>query len=108
MPQGDRTGPMGAGPRTGRGMGYCSGYDAPGFANPAFGSGFGWGRGRGGGWGGGFGRRHRFFGAGQAGWGYPRYAPPSQEETLQALKTEADWLKGQLEATTKRIEEIEK
>jgi len=25
MPQGDRTGPNGAGPRTGRGLGYCTG-----------------------------------------------------------------------------------
>jgi hypothetical protein len=27
MPQGDRTGPMGQGPRTGRAFGFCSGYD---------------------------------------------------------------------------------
>jgi len=104
MPQGDRTGPMGAGPRTGRGLGYCGGYEAPGFADPAFGPGRGWRRGRGGG----FGWRHRFFATGQAGWGYPRYAPPTQEETLQALKSEADWLKGQMEAVNKRIEELEK
>ncbi|NPA39927.1 MAG: DUF5320 domain-containing protein, partial [Thermodesulfobacteria bacterium] len=25
MPWGDRTGPLGMGPRTGRGLGYCSG-----------------------------------------------------------------------------------
>ncbi|MEZ5020695.1 MAG: DUF5320 domain-containing protein [Bacteroidales bacterium] len=30
MPAGDRTGPEGKGPRTGRGFGFCSGYDAPG------------------------------------------------------------------------------
>jgi len=89
MPGGDRTGPIGAGPRTGRGLGYCGSYDAPGFADPAFGPGRGWRRGRGGG----FGWRHRFFATGQAGWGYTRYAPPAQEEALQALKSEADWLK---------------
>jgi hypothetical protein len=33
MPAGDRTGPSGAGPRTGRGAGYCSGSSAPGYAN---------------------------------------------------------------------------
>lgn len=33
MPGGDRTGPIGAGPMTGRGAGYCSGFDVPGFAN---------------------------------------------------------------------------
>jgi len=31
MPKGDRTGPEGKGPRTGRGLGYCSGSDKPGF-----------------------------------------------------------------------------
>jgi hypothetical protein len=60
------------------------------------------------GWGGGFGWRYRFFAMGQAGWGYPRYVPLTQEETLQALKSHADWLKGQLEAINKRIEELEK
>ncbi|HCC86451.1 MAG TPA: hypothetical protein DEQ06_07720 [Porphyromonadaceae bacterium] len=31
MPSGDRTGPMGQGPRTGRARGFCSGFDAPGY-----------------------------------------------------------------------------
>jgi hypothetical protein len=104
MPGGDRTGPSGAGPRTGRGLGYCGGYDAPRFTDQAFGPRRGWGRGRGGG----FGWRHRFFWTGQASWGFPRYAPPKHEESLQALKAEADWLKGQLEAINKRIEDLEK
>ncbi|MGB9888435.1 MAG: DUF5320 domain-containing protein [Anaerolineae bacterium] len=38
MPAGDRTGPMGMGPMTGRRAGYCAGY-----ANPGPGRGF-WGR----------------------------------------------------------------
>jgi len=42
MPRGDRSGPDGYGPRTGRGLGYCNGYDTPGFAR---GSGRGFGRG---------------------------------------------------------------
>ncbi len=46
MPRGDRTGPMGQGPVTGRGLGYCSGYESPGFAK-GFGMGRGFGRGRG-------------------------------------------------------------
>jgi len=29
MPGGDRTGPFGAGPMTGRGLGFCGGNDAP-------------------------------------------------------------------------------
>ncbi len=31
MPRGDRTGPSGMGPMTGRGMGYCAGFDRPGY-----------------------------------------------------------------------------
>jgi len=44
MPQGDRTGPNGQGPMTGRGRGFCSGFNAPGFVNSGFGRGFGRGR----------------------------------------------------------------
>lgn len=45
MPQGDRTGPNGQGSMTGRGMGFCAGFNAPGFMNSGFGRGFGRGRG---------------------------------------------------------------
>ena len=31
MPRGDGTGPAGKGPKTGRGLGYCAGYDSPGY-----------------------------------------------------------------------------
>ncbi len=31
MPSGDRTGPMGMGPKTGRGKGFCTGNSVPGF-----------------------------------------------------------------------------
>ena len=34
MPRGDRTGPAGMGPMTGRAAGYCAGYPAPGYMNP--------------------------------------------------------------------------
>ena len=33
MPAGDKSGPLGQGPRTGRGKGFCSGSSAPGYAN---------------------------------------------------------------------------
>lgn len=57
MPRGDGTGPLGRGSMTGRGMGYCAGFDAPGYANCGrFGGrmharGFGSGRGMGFAWG---------------------------------------------------------
>jgi hypothetical protein len=41
MPQGDRTGPRGQGPMTGRGLGYCASSNVSGFMNSGFGRGFG-------------------------------------------------------------------
>ena len=65
MPRGDRTGPAGMGPMTGRGAGFCAGYPNPGYMSlyggrypyGGLGLGRGWGRGfgRGRGWGRGFG-----------------------------------------------------
>jgi len=37
MPFGDRTGPAGLGPMTGRAAGFCAGYPVPGYMNPAVG-----------------------------------------------------------------------
>jgi hypothetical protein len=95
MPRGDHTGPMGVGPRTGRGIGYCSGYNWPGYTNPGpgFHSGFGFG---GRGW------RNRFYASGVPGW-----VTPTQEQETADLMAQADWLKAQLEAIQKRIEEIQ-
>ncbi len=50
MPRGDKRGPNGMGSLTGRGLGYCAGFDGPGFRSdspPRGGAGFGYGRGRG-------------------------------------------------------------
>jgi hypothetical protein len=33
MPRGDRTGPSGMGPMSGRAAGYCAGYAVPGYMN---------------------------------------------------------------------------
>ena len=35
MPGGDGTGPWGLGPMTGRGAGFCAGFNVPGFMNPS-------------------------------------------------------------------------
>ena len=45
MPGGDGTGPRGMGSMTGRGVGYCADFDAPGYMNPMPRRGMGW-RGR--------------------------------------------------------------
>lgn len=65
MPRGDKTGPNGNGPRTGRGLGYCAGNNRPGYlTDNNFRQGRGFGRGygfrNGGGRGFGFGYRHEF------------------------------------------------
>ena len=66
MPRGDGTGPLGAGPLTGRGAGYCAGFGLPGFLNAFPGRFWGrprWGMRMGGGRGLGFwGRSWRGFG----------------------------------------------
>ncbi len=121
MPAGDRTGPRGMGPRTGHGAGYCAGYDVPGYANVIPGRGFAMGWGRGGGRGRGW--RNRYYATGLPGWarfGYapawgqpptatygPYAVPPNKEHEAEFLKTQAEWLKGQLEAISQRISELE-
>ena len=123
MPGGDRTGPGGMGPMTGRRAGYCADYDVPGFANPVPGRGYGQGWGRGGGraWGygrggGGRGWRNRFYATGRPRWARYAYAsepawdvppPLTKEQELEGLRQEAEWLKGQLDAISQRIGDIE-
>jgi hypothetical protein len=95
---------------TGRAAGYCAGYDVPGYAGPTPGWGFGvgWGRGRGGGWG----WRNWYQATGQPGWARGGYAPawgppPTREQEAEALKAQAEWLGGQLDAINQRIAELE-
>ncbi len=115
MPRGDKTGPMGMGPMTGRGAGNCAGYGMPGYMNPIAGRGFGMGYGRGGGFGGGGGGRgwrHWYYATGQPGWmrfdryaaPYPKYNPEIEKQELrnqlEALNSEIDFIK-------KRLSDIE-
>lgn len=113
MPRGDRRGPAGYGPMTGRRAGYCAGYAVPGYMNPGPGGGFGWGRGY---WGGGRGWRNRAYAWGPPGpWAYPPAAPypyyggqPDPEEESELLKQEAEELKRSLSEIERRLSEIEK
>jgi hypothetical protein len=132
MPGGDRTGPWGAGPMTGRGAGFCAGYGVPGYMNPiyGYGRGFGWGRGwgrgfgRGRGWGRGWG--YGSYATGLPGWAggyaypypYPegfRAAPvtatdskTARAEELAYLKDQAQYFKETLDDINKRVEELQK
>jgi len=115
MPYGDRTGPQGLGPRTGRGMGFCSGFPYLGFMNPAFGKGyFCWG-GRGRGW------RNWYYATGLPGWmrsgmGYPAFgmvpypfSPElSEKEEMEILKRQAEILKNQLKEIEEQINVLAK
>lgn len=124
MPGGDKTGPMGAGPMTGWGAGFCAGYGIPGYRNripdrgswfgvgggPRFGRGF---RGGGRGW------RHVFYATGLPGWArsswpsafapfYRAGAPYSEPEELADLKEQAANFNEMLDNVNKRIDELQK
>ena len=117
MPYGDGTGPSGAGPRTGRGLGYCAGYNRPGYVSDPGGGGFG-ARGRG--------RGHRnwyyrtdltgwqgarfnvgpvapWYGAPAFGWGWT----PSKEQQITSLKAQADDLETALSEVRRELSELE-
>jgi len=101
MPGGDRTGPMGTGSGTGRRMGYCAGYDHPGYVAGSRG-GFARFRGRG--------HRHWFYATGAPYWArgsVADYGPYPQSE-MEALKAQADMLKDELKAIEERIGAISK
>ena len=114
MPRGDRTGPVGMGPMRGRGVGYCAGFDVPGFVNRIPGQGFGagcrWTRGIN--WRGGGGWRNMFWAKGLPGWlragwhpGSGGKADPAFEK--QSLKNQETLLQSQLDAIRKRLSELE-
>lgn len=98
MPGGDRTGPLGNGPLTGRGAGFCRGFGIPGFFSRWTGGRRGGGRGFGFG-GGGYGRgwRNRFFATGVPGWASGREnAEPFYPATGRATSS-GTWEKSYLE-----------
>jgi hypothetical protein len=112
MPRGDRTGPNGMGPMTGRAAGYCAGYDRPGFANPGIGGRMGFGRGLGhgfrGGFGRGFGRGFGFYPTVPNYYGAPtNWNAPTKEQELEVLKSQAANYEQGLKDITDRIKELE-
>ena len=91
------------GPMTGRGAGFCAGSRMPGFANAGGGRGF-FGRGRGMGYGRGFG----WTGADNAG-AYPMPVGQAltQEQELEGLKGQAEYIESSLDQIKARIEAIQ-
>ena len=109
MPAGDRTGPMGMGPMTGRAAGYCAGYPVPGYLNPVGGRGLGFGRGYGRGLGMGWGRGARWGGYYPTPYSYgmaPVQPTPKEEKNL--LDDQMKMLQREMDAIKKRIEELGK
>jgi hypothetical protein len=118
MPGGDRTGPLGAGPRTGRAAGFCAGFRMPGYANPNMGSGYGRGYGRG--FGRGFNRGFR-----NRGWDYygipswgappnmpfgynqPYYEKAAYADELEQLRSQEKYLDDSLRELRERIKNLE-
>lgn len=122
MPFGDGTGPLGQGPMTGRGAGYCAGFGMPGFMNPYPGRGYfcwGWfGRGRG--W------RNWYRATGLPGWfragiglpawgGWRYYSPvyppagsyqPTKDQEEEMLTQELEALKQEMEDIQARLKEL--
>ncbi len=102
MPGGDRRGPMGRGPGTGRGLGRCAGADQPGAAvrEGGFGMGRGW---RGGGR---RGFRHRFWATGVPGW---TRVDEAESETApgEARETETESLRREVEMLREEIARFE-
>ena len=96
MPRGDRTGPLGEGPMTGRQLGYGAGFDSPGYT-----------KGSGGGLGRGFrGRGRGFF------WSRPAVAPEdmpgslSRTDELGTIKSEVRELKNTLASILERLDNL--
>ena len=105
MPRGDRMGPSGEGPTTGRGMGYCTGNDQPSYMNSFSNRG-----------GGGFGRRFQggpAYGRGggfgfRGGYGSYKSGNISDVSEKTLIENEIRILKDQLAALEDRLSKTEK
>ncbi len=106
MPGGNGTGPMGYGPMTGRGAGFCAGYPAAGFMNRGCGCGGNFGGGRG--W------RNMYRQTGQPGWMRfaqtaagttpPSAADPSQEK--EYWQNRKEYLEKQMQQAEQHLAEM--
>jgi uncharacterized protein DUF5320 len=99
MPRGDKTGPEGRGPLTGKRMGNCAGDETSKFSN-TFGFGRGFGRG--------FQNKHnrsgnRFFGRGQSSYQNPNFSEVKDSTTIE---NEINALKNQISSLEKKLSDL--
>lgn len=98
MPRGDKSGPIGQGPMTGRARGYCVGNDVPGYMEER--SGLGMARGFRGGRKSGLGRgmamRHKM-----------RNAAPLEDDLAPTKEEERNYLSRQAERLKRTLNEVE-
>jgi len=92
MPGGNGTGPVGRGPMTGRGLGFCAGSTAD-YANFVVGRGCGRGLGRG-------------LGRARGGYGFRAFNQVSPQQDLDSLKNQAQNLEDALNGIKNRIAEL--
>lgn len=104
MPGKNGTGPVGAGPMTGRAMGFCVGTEVSGYANAVGGRGCGMGRGRGMGQGRGFGRG---FGLSSVAGSYLPSRKITADEELEAIKGQARYFEDSLKEINERLEGLQ-
>jgi hypothetical protein len=120
MPRGDRSGPLGMGPRTGRAAGYCGGYPVAGYANTLpGGDSYGRGGGRGG-----RGHRNWYYATGLTGWQraaqgwYPAqpaaqdffhnsYTQMAPQEESRLIRSRIELLEQNIKAARDRLDELE-
>lgn len=115
MPMGNGMGPNGQGPRTGRGAGFCNGFNTPGAYNRGglgmgggrglgFGGGFGRGAGRGIGYAGGYNAGYAGYNAGGIGFNQP----VGSADYNDMLREEADILEKRISAIKDQLNKVEK
>ena len=98
MPNRDGTGPMGMGPRTGRGAGVCAGNEIQGYVEHVIPRWYGRGRSR---------RRH-FRGGRAPEWDWQGYDQPSREQEVDVIKEQDQDLHEVLQHINDRLDELEK
>lgn len=97
MPRGDKTGPAGLGPKTGRGMGPCGSPNGRRQTGAGYGYGYGFGRG----WGRGWGRV-------MCGWMNRQFQAMPEKDRKEVLREELEDIKQEAKLVEEEMKALEK